>query len=388
MSRVAVVHHRLQARGGGEFLAVATINALKKAGHEVWLISNDRSIDEVNRSIQVTYGRSIEVDRHIKPLYGLLSRVKKFSLYQRIPVLITARNLLKKGLVDLVINVHGDMVPISMPGKYILYCHYPTIVAIHESPRYRRFPLNIYVKPYLYLLKKWKPRNEVVLCNSNFSKKVIKQIWGIDAKVLYPPVPIDDFSRASSRTDREPLVCSLGRFTREKRYEVVIKALPKVISEVPEARLVLIGSAQAVDSRRYLAELRHLAEKLGVSKFVEFRVDAPFSEVVDLLGRSMVYVHAMVNEHFGISIVEAMAAGCVPVVHASGGPYEDIVEYGKWGLYFRNVDELSEQIIRLLTDRDLWLKYHNLAVERSKCFSEEKFMAAIVEISEQLLYGT
>lgn len=65
--------------------------------------------------------------------------------------------------------------------------------------------------------------------------------------------------------------------------------------------------------------------ELGIEGSVDFLVNLPFPELQALLGEAVVGLHTMRDEHFGISIVEFMAAGVIPVVHDSGGPREDIV---------------------------------------------------------------
>ncbi len=385
MTKVGIVHHKLLARGGGEFLSVVTINALKDAGFDVWLISNDPSLDNIRKSIKDSYARDLVVDKHIKPCYGLLSKVNKFSLYQRIFVTLTARKLLEKGLVDLIINTHGDMVPFSMKGKYILYCHYPTSIAIMESPRYKKFPLNIYAKPYVFLLKKWRPEGtELILTNSNFTRRKIKEVWGVDAIVVYPPVDIGSFFN-DKQNNRRPYVISVGRFVREKRFEVIIRAFAKVANEFKEAKLYLVGSSQATGSLYYIRELRNIAEKLGVGDKVIIKTDVPFDELINLLGKSKIYVHAMINEHFGISVVQAMASGLATIVHKSGGPYEDIIERGKWGMAFETVAQLSEHIYSLLENESLWRHYSSLSLKRAPIFSEEEYKVKIIQHVDKLL---
>ena len=61
-----------------------------------------------------------------------------------------------------------------------------------------------------------------------------------------------------------------------------------------------------------------------------------------LLSRAKVFFHPRPNEHFGIATVEAMAAGCLPVVHGSRGPLEVVVKNGKYGLVYTYTTELPE----------------------------------------------
>merc|ERR1712176_270814 len=72
-------------------------------------------------------------------------------------------------------------------------------------------------------------------------------------------------------------------------------------------------------------ELKQKAEDLGISDKVEFHVNVPYSKIKDFLSKAIVGIHTMVDEHFGIGIVEYMAAGVVAVANNSGGPAADII---------------------------------------------------------------
>jgi glycosyltransferase involved in cell wall biosynthesis len=61
---------------------------------------------------------------------------------------------------------------------------------------------------------------------------------------------------------------------------------------------------------------------MGLTDRVKFYPNAPAEQKVDLLKKAKLYLHTMEGEHFGISIVEAMALGCLPIVHDSGGMRE------------------------------------------------------------------
>lgn len=72
-------------------------------------------------------------------------------------------------------------------------------------------------------------------------------------------------------------------------------------------------------AQRRLEELRAYAEELGVADAVDWLVNAPYAELRSLLGEAVGGLHTMTDEHFGISVVEYMAAGVVPIAHNSGG---------------------------------------------------------------------
>ena len=84
---------------------------------------------------------------------------------------------------------------------------------------------------------------------------------------------------------------------------------------------------------------------------VEFCINVPFPELKRWLSRAMIGVHTMWNEHFGIGVVEFMAAGVIPVAHNSAGPKEDIViEYNKGltGFLATTAEEFADGFERVL----------------------------------------
>ena len=90
-------------------------------------------------------------------------------------------------------------------------------------------------------------------------------------------------------------------------------------------RLVIVGSTRNAQDEALVAALRREAQLLGVATHVDFVINAPYGVLYEWLSRAAVGLHTMWNEHFGISIVEMMAAGLVVVAHRSGGPLMDIV---------------------------------------------------------------
>lgn len=99
--------------------------------------------------------------------------------------------------------------------------------------------------------------------------------------------------------------------------EVKHRLLDRNAFAVPP-RLYLIGGCRHEADRARAAALRTLAATLDISDSVEFMVNAPFDDMLRALGGAAAGLHTMTDEHFGIGVVEYMAAGCVPVAHDSG----------------------------------------------------------------------
>jgi len=105
-----------------------------------------------------------------------------------------------------------------------------------------------------------------------------------------------------------------------------------------------------------------------------------------ILGISKVYLHPMKYEHFGMAIVEAMASGVIPVVHKSGGPWTDIVEYGKYGFGFKSIDEAVGYISNILEMNQNELQNWRLRLlEKIRIFSYDVFQSKIERLIKAFL---
>ncbi|MFP3200501.1 MAG: glycosyltransferase, partial [Thermoproteus sp.] len=100
-----------------------------------------------------------------------------------------------------------------------------------------------------------------------------------------------------------------------------------------------------------------------------------------VLGRSTAFIHVRPYEPFGIVVAEAMAAGAVPIVHRSGGPWIDIVRMGRYGVGFVDEEEAALGICRSV---ELARELGGRVVERAREFSYEVFRERVRNIVEGL----
>jgi len=156
------------------------------------------------------------------------------------------------------------------------------------------------------------------------------------------------------------LAVTVGRIVPEKRFHLFVE----LARMVPTTRFVVIGSLQDGTSS-YFEGLRRAAPEN-----VSF-VLSPLRKVKALLGKAIAYVHCAENEHFGITIVEAMAAGCVPVVHDSGGPREIVTN--DVGFRWRDLVVASQQIMRLSENDKLRRDLSAASSARAQKFRPEVF---------------
>lgn len=185
--------------------------------------------------------------------------------------------------------------------------------------------------------------------------------------VINPPVKVRDFEPYADKgfDEREDSVVMIGRIVPEKGIEEVIDAV--ALTESKPTLKVVGGLIPLMVP--YKEPLERRAREKGVR--IEFHPNASREELVKIATSSKVFVHATVREHFGIAVVEGMAAGCPVIVHRSGGSYEDIIDYGSYGLHYETTEELANHIDKLIADEKTWRHYHSLSLKRAPEFSEE-----------------
>jgi len=359
--KALILHNTLNSVGGGERVCLAVIEALKDADWEVCLAT----VEPTDWSrVEKIVGRVVKPDVEMS-LFPF--KVRMFGIYMRLLTYYFAKKAGKN--CDLIINTHGDVLPIE---SNITYMHFPTFTLLKEQPvniKYsQKWYWKVYFTPYEkiqdFLVKRYL-RSCLVLTNSRYSAKAIKKHTGKDAIVIYPPVDIESFL-CEEDTEREDLVVSCGRYSQEKNYEFLLGAAERL----KDIKFIIIGASSGKTSSPYYRKLEEIKRKKGL-KNVQLLRDVPFKQQLEIYRRAKIYMHCMVGEHFGISVVEAMASGLIPVVHKSGGVWEDIVEHGKYGYGYENLGEAMQRVKDAIDNAD---KLRKTVTKSSERFSKEKFM--------------
>ncbi|QBD78392.1 glycosyltransferase family 1 protein [Ktedonosporobacter rubrisoli] len=194
---------------------------------------------------------------------------------------------------------------------------------------------------------------------------------GVDI-VHYQP-PQDD--EASFQEKAHTVVC-LSRLRYEKGIDVLLQAWKLVKEQVPDAKLIVIGSGKLLD------QLTNMAEALGITDSVEFagrQYDIP-----EQLHRGTIAVLPSRWEGMPNAVLEAMACG-LPCVATRVSGSEDIIQQGKNGLLVDSEDyqAMAQALITLLKDADLTRKYGKAA----RAHIEEHYSLEHITDSYIELYG-
>jgi alpha-1,2-mannosyltransferase len=302
------------------------------------------------------------------------------------------------------------------------YVHYPTISTDMLSLVWKRRPTYnndaqvaanpivtcaklIYYVIFAFLYGLVGSLANLVMVNSSWTKNHIQYLWKLSGQVhvVFPPVDTKSL-KLLPLADRENMIMSIGQFRPEKDHTLQLLSFAKLLENDKmrnlDVKLVLVGSCRGEDDRQLVDQLQKLARELNIQDNVEFVLNQPYSVLKDYLSRASIGIHTMWNEHFGIGVVEMMAAGLVTIAHDSGGPESDIIQ-SPWnektldynnctGCLASDAEQYAALMSRILQDgssSDMAMKIRENGRKHAEQFSDEVFMNAFKEalLSSSLL---
>ncbi len=228
-----------------------------------------------------------------------------------------------------------------------------------------------------------------IISISAFTQTWVKKYWGMKSTILYPPVSTTDFTPAPKKSN---YILHVGRFFvggHSKKQLELVRAFKQLVDDgIADWEFHLIGGiAEGNVHSQYVEKIKEEAENYPVF----LHTNATFSTLKKIMASSKIYWHAtgldeneqknpIQMEHFGITTVEAMASGCVPVVINKGGQPEIVKE--KSGFVWETREELLLHTQNLISDDKLLSEYQENAIKRSKYFSRENFKNRFKKILE------
>ncbi|KAI5638973.1 glycosyl transferases group 1 domain-containing protein [Phthorimaea operculella] len=241
---------------------------------------------------------------------------------------------------------------------------------------------------------------DIVMVNGTWTEDHINDLWGIPFNTIrvYPPCEVNDLKQLRSLVkETDPIrILSVAQFRPEKDHPLMLQAMYElrnllVKNEIlwNKIKLVLVGSCRNPEDEERVQNLKDLAKHLSLEDSVQFVTNAPYARLLQLYQTSSIGLHAMWNEHFGISVVECMAAGLITIAHRSGGPLCDIIETSegsRTGFLATEADEYARSILEVIAlpsdERKKIIESARASVDR---FSTVEFEKSFLRAAEPLL---
>lgn len=229
-----------------------------------------------------------------------------------------------------------------------------------------------------------------VICNSEFTKKFIDKKFDIKSLVIYPPCDLAN----SNKNTKENIVLTVGRFNKTKegrnfkKHDFLIEVFKKMADKgFSDWKFYILISFREQESE----EVNKLEKTVGKYPIYIFK-NVKDPELKTLYSKAKIYWHASgfgedlsknpeLAEHFGMSTVEAMSFGAVPVVINAGGQRE-IVDGKENGFLWNSEIELIEKTSILMKNEELLQKMSKEAIKKSSVFGTGVFNQKIKELIE------
>jgi len=344
-------------------------------GAERVLIHMIRALRDFNLSLLANRWNPVEITDRFKVKAEKVNWIqcKSFSqklhhlgAYQWIRYSNSLNEIVRDISEDYDIIIETQQVYLTPPSKTFLvnYLHYPYLLV--PPPEVNRLDIRIYYAILRCLLLKRVKRINLALTNSPFTAELIKNYLGIKPIVVYPPVEVEEFNSTKDWDYREDKVVNIGAFIPFKRQLTLLK----IARLLPDIKFVLIGLVVKQHAEYYKKIVKSKPKNVTVMHDISPR------ELKEELSTSKIYVH-LCPEHFGISVIEAVAAGCAPIVYHIGGPIEILADSA---LSWSNTEELTNHIKRIVNNKELWEKMVKKAKHKASKFKSSIFEQKIREI--------
>ena len=283
-----------------------------------------------------------------------------------------ANELIANGEKFDVIHAHDWLVAYSAKTLKDSY-NLPLVSTIHATEAGRNSGIHDEVQRYINDTE-WMLTYESseVIVNSKYMKNELQRLFGLPYEKInviangvntttYSGVEKDYEFRRKYAADNEKIILFMGRLVYEKGVQHLIAAMPKILDNYHDAKLVIAGKGGMID------ELKAQVESMGLSEKVYFTGYLNAKQVAKMYKCADISVFPSTYEPFGIVALEAMLAG-IPTVVSDVGGLNEIVEHGVDGMksYAGNSNSLADSILALLFNPELCEKISKKARTKVK----------------------
>ena len=340
---------------------------LIKDGHEVTVVTYRDSADvpeyENDKGVNV-----YRVDNYMIHPNNFIDWIMQlnFNLVSKATEIIN-----KEGGFD-VIHAHDWLVTYAAKTLKNAY-DIPIVATIHATEAGRNSGIHDETQRYINDTE-WLLTYEAteVIVNSNYMKNEIQRLFGLPFEkinVIPNGINLSNFTgierdydfRRQYAMDNEKIILYVGRLVYEKGIQHLIAAMPKILSNYHDAKLIIAGRGGMMD------ELKAEARNLGLGNKIYFTGYLDSKQVQKMYKCADVAVFPSTYEPFGIVALEAMLAG-VPTVVSDVGGLNEIINHGVDGMksYAGNPNSIADSVTALLKDHQLAANVSKKAKQKVK----------------------
>ena len=330
--------------GGVQSHVAGLASELERRGHEVAILAKQLKTNFPNGSLRISHDRII----YIEPIFPL-------------PIIIVppkpadVREVIRREGFEIV-HAHHAFTPISLFSiSAAENLRIPSILTNHtiflaSNAKYVWVPASYILYPYRRYINK----ACLITAVSRAAAKFIEH-FAEDKKIVVVPngVNVELFESVEKNIQpnlsEKPIILYVGRLSYRKGLQVLVRAMPFILKEIPNAHLLIAGKGYMESFIRRLIKSLNLEGNVTMLGFI------PDEKLPELYASSRLFVMpSLYCESFGITLLEAMAS-VRPVIASNVGGIPEVVKDGVTGLLFRRGDaeDLADKVIMVLSDRSL-----------------------------------
>jgi glycosyltransferase involved in cell wall biosynthesis len=360
--KIAIFHNYLDNVGGAEIVCLQLARGLNA----------DIYTTNINESKIIKMGF-----KDVFPRIKSIGKIPIEAPYRQQLAFMKFRKLNLKDKYDFFIIVGDWAISGAVNNKPNLEYFHSPLNEIWAFRNYVRKSLKFWMKPiyqvwttYIRVLYKIYFKDvQIKICNSKNTQNRIKKYLKSDAKVIFPPVDCDNYPSFNNKN----YWLSVNRLTSHKRVELQMKAF----TLMPDKKLIIIGSSEKakgfIDYKNYLYSIK--PKNVQIINFDEINN----KKLKKFYSNCRGFITTAKDEDFGMTPVEAMAAG-KPVVAGNEGGYKETVINGKTGILIDDIDE--KKLAKAINQIDYELnknpsKYKNDCINQARKFSVNNFIKQI-----------
>ncbi|KFM14537.1 alpha-12-mannosyltransferase protein [Marine Group I thaumarchaeote SCGC RSA3] len=345
--KIGVIHPSFEVVGGAEQTTYSILRALKNTHHNVTLYTTTKN-PEIPPEIKICH-----IQRNSFPIGWSLQRI-----------LDTKKLFSKAKNEDILFISSGNLILTDTKKNVIIYCHSTFESELKKLEKIKSGFTKLY---YKYIQKQIKFQLELLkkssvklIANSNYTKEKIKEIFGKDSTVIYPPVKIN------KKNNQKNGIITIARYSKEKKLEFNLHVIKNF-----KIQYKVFGNARFPSQLNYYNSLKKIILN---HEHIELYLNSERDEIEKNLNSSKVYFQSS-EETFGISVVEGILAGCIPIVPDNSAnketvPFDEL-------RYVENDENDAGGKIELAINGD-FDKFLIKLQDHAKRFSEENFQKNVI----------
>lgn len=268
----------------------------------------------------------------------------------RMPFLNLQWHKVPRGLLGKITGF--DLAHVHSPGFFIdllvvtKWLHKKKIVVSTHGGIFHSKQLGLLKKAYFHIW--WRllfKAIDFVICDSQHDFELFSKIAKKGKiKLIENAVPVEKFLRLGKQKKKNTFLF-VGRLSRNKRIDLLIESFAKIAEKEKGSRLQIIGR----DFEQLLPELEKKVRQHGLQHNIVFRGEVSEAQLMQAYDESQFFISASAYEGFGIAVIEAMAAGAIPVLN-NIATFNAFVQDARNGfiLDFENTKQAAEKILAIM----------------------------------------